>query len=192
MGLQVRAAQDATVQGNTNDICCTRKQGIILPARYSAPRSPFAIVSSRRGEWLREAGRQRERQSLPTDPGCFEPAFVFFRRSHRLSWESLTDSSLYASLLCDSYHTTEASVLGSSSPSYSEGWKYIFPHCIQTRVCHSPHVWRRNENHQNEIHKKKRQSNQIGVKVRVEFSSRPDMENGHRAVFLGHIKGKDS
>lgn len=31
MGLQVRAAQDATVQRNTNDICCTWKQGIILP-----------------------------------------------------------------------------------------------------------------------------------------------------------------
>lgn len=31
MGLQVRAAQDATVQRNTNDICCTWKRGIILP-----------------------------------------------------------------------------------------------------------------------------------------------------------------
>lgn len=87
---------------------------------------------------------------LPQTSLCFQ------QRQLRLSWESLTDSSLYASLLYDSYHTTEALVLCSSSPSYSRGKKNTFlPFCIQTRVCHSPHVWRRNENHQNEIKKRK-------------------------------------
>ncbi len=157
----------------------------------------FAIVSSQCGEWLKEAERRGERgseakeESLPIDPGCLEPAFVFFRSSHGSPGESLTDSSLCASLLCDSYHTTEASVLCSSSPSYSEGWKYIFPHCIQTWVCHSPHVWRRNENHQNEIHNKKDNQTKRG-RVHLEFYDGQIQKNSQRAVFLSQNKGKDS
>ncbi len=136
----------------------------------------FAIVSSQRGEWLKEAERQGERGSeakkereFANRPRLPRTCLCFLQKQPRLSWESLTDSSLCASLLCDSYHTTEASVLCSSSPSYSEGWKYIFPHCIQTWVCHSPHVWRRNENHQNEIHNKKDNQTKQGEKCTWNF-----------------------
>lgn len=90
MGLQVRDAQDATVQGNINDICCTWKQGIILPLGILHHESPFAIVSSQR-PWLRDAQRQRERgseakrESLPIDPGCLQPAFVSIRTEAALA-----------------------------------------------------------------------------------------------------------
>lgn len=103
-------------------------------------------AAQRQREWLREAKRGGERE-FAHGPGCLDQFFCFHQRQPRLSWETLTDSSLYASLLCDSYHTTETSALCSSAPSYSQGRKCIFPFCIQTRVCHSPHVWRRNANH---------------------------------------------
>lgn len=93
----------------------------------------LAIVSRRRSRWLRKAARQRERESeakrrfLPTDPTASNLPLFSSEAALALSWEGLTDSSLCANLLCDSYHTTETSVLCSSSPSYSEEWKYIFP-----------------------------------------------------------------
>lgn len=137
MGLQVRAAQDATVQGNTNDICCTRKRGIIL--LLCIPHcDPLSHCSRQCGEWLRGAGRQRERQREAKErqfvhrPGLSPTRLCFHHKQPLISWGSLTDSSVYVSLLCDSYHTTEA-----SSPSYSERLKYIFICCIQTWVPHT-------------------------------------------------------
>lgn len=132
MGFQVRDAQDATVQGNTNDICCTRKQGIILPLGipHHDPLchcfSPSWWTTERRRETKRMGERSKERE-FAHRPRLPPTCLCFHQRQPWLSWESLTDSSLYASLLCDSYHTTEASVPCSSSPSYSEGGKYIFP-----------------------------------------------------------------
>lgn len=122
-------------------------------------------------------GKEGERE-FAHRPRLPRTCLCFLQKQPLLSWESLTDSSLYASLLCDSYHTTEASVLCSSSPSYSEGWKYIFPHCIQTWVCHSPHVWRRNENHQNKTHKKKdNQTNREKVHLEFYHGQRQKMDN---------------
>lgn len=103
---------------------------------------PFAIVlvsvvndwEKQRDKRTGEQGWERQfvhKPQLPRTCLCFHP------KQPQLSWESLTDSSLHASLLCDSYHTTEASVLCSSSPSYSEEWKYIFSRCIQTWVPHT-------------------------------------------------------
>lgn len=56
-------------------------------------------------------------------PACIkEPTFVLVARRRRFSWETLTDSSLSAALLCDSYHTGPNPRRGaSSSPSYTGG-----------------------------------------------------------------------
>lgn len=163
MGLQVRAAQD--VQQFKAWHLLYSETGNYPPARYSAPRSslPLFLVSvvndweeQRDKENGRAMGKREREREFAHRPWLPPTCLCFHQKQPWLSWESLTDSSLYASLLCDSYHTTEASLLCSSSPSYSEGWKYKFPHCIQTWVCHSPHVWRRNENHQNETRKKEK------------------------------------
>lgn len=138
MGLQVRAAQDATVQRNTNDICCTWKRGIILPLgipHRDLRRHCFSTVRRTRREepgHKEDGGTEAARQQsfLPMDPVCFKKkTFLCFlqRLQRRLSWESLTDSSLYASLLCDSYHTTESSALASSSPFLFRGMKIHIP-----------------------------------------------------------------
>lgn len=81
--------------------------------------------------WVQQRDKENERVKQ-RDRVCHRAwlsptCLCFHQRQPGLSWENLTDSSLYASLLCDSYHTTEVSALCSSSLSYSEGWKYIFP-----------------------------------------------------------------
>lgn len=158
MGLWLRVAQDRTVQKNINDICCTWKWGITLPLGIPQ-HNPFPIVSaSMVNVWElqrhKETGSQSGERQFAQRPCLLQTCLCFLQKLLWLSGESLTDSSLYASLLCDSYHTTESSVLRCSSPFYSEGRKYIFPHCRQTCVFHSLHVWRRNEYHRNEIHTK--------------------------------------
>lgn len=81
----------------------------------------FAIVSSQRGEWLRGAERQRERkskgerESLPIDPGCLEPAFVFIRSS------SGSPGRVWRTALC--------------MPVY-----YVIPITQQKTHCSAPHL----------------------------------------------------
>lgn len=131
MGLQVRAAQDATVQRNTNDICCTWKRGIILPLGIPRRDPRRHCFSSSRDTKRTAMPRQRGSGVFrPWTPSASKktPCLCFLqRRRRRLSWESLTDSSLYASLLCDSYHTTESSALASSSPFLFRGMKIHIP-----------------------------------------------------------------
>ena len=153
---------------------------------------PSAIVSSRRGEWLRGAERQREgeseakRGSLPIDPGCLEPAFVFIRSSPG------SPGRVWRTALC--------------MPVY-----YVIPITQQKPQCSAPHLplIQRDENTYSPIAyrhefvtphtsggemkiikmkytKKERQPNQIGGKVHLEFC------HGWRAVFLSQIKGTDS
>lgn len=122
--------------------------------RFPSPLFQPAWRTPRELQRHKETGSQRGERQFAQRPCLPQTCLCFLQKPLWLSGESLTDSSLYASLLCDSYHTTESSVLRCSSPFYSEGWKYIFPHCGQTRVFHSLHVWRRNEYHLNEIHTK--------------------------------------
>ena len=76
MGLQVRGAQDATVQGNTNDIWCTRKQGIILPLgipHHDPPLPLFLVVVVNDWEKPRdkENGRAKQRERVcPQTPAA--------------------------------------------------------------------------------------------------------------------------
>lgn len=81
--------------------------------------------------WMTERSKDAVRMGVPSKERvcrqtqmpptclCFQPW---------LSWETLTDSSLYTSLLCDSYHTTGAPLLRCSSPLYSVGEKIHIPH----------------------------------------------------------------
>lgn len=109
---------DATVQRNTNDICCTWKRGIILPLGIPRRdfRRPLFPPPLRRATEERGKGSCGGGGGTETDfffffpaprprPASKNPPFVFVPRLRRFSWESLTDSSLYAALLCDSYHT---------------------------------------------------------------------------------------
>lgn len=135
------------------------EMGNNAPTWNSTTKIPFPIVSaSMRNVWElqrhKETGRQGGERQFAQRPCLLQTRLCFLQKLLWFSGESLTDSFLYASLLCDSYHTTESSVLCCSSSFYSEGWKYIFPHCRQTCVFHSLHVWRRNEYHLNEIHTK--------------------------------------
>lgn len=120
------------------------------------PTIPLIIVSSQRGEWLREAQRQREcmseaKREFARRADGLEPAFVFFRG------RSDSPGRVWRTALClPVYYVIPITQrkLRCSAPhlfSHSEGAKYIFTFCIQTWVCYSPHVWRRNENHQNKI-----------------------------------------
>lgn len=86
MRLQVRPARDATVQGNKNDICCTRKQGIILllgiprrsPARHCF--SSARRLTEKSAETKRTGERGKE-TVFAHRPNCLKPAFVFIRSS---------------------------------------------------------------------------------------------------------------
>lgn len=79
MGLQVRAAQDATVQRNTNDICCTWKRGIILPLGIPHSDPCRHCFSSSRDTKRTAMPRQRgSRVFLPMDPVCFKKNLPLF------------------------------------------------------------------------------------------------------------------
>lgn len=81
---QRACANDATVQKNINDICCTWKRGIVLPLGipqtqfHSLLFQPAWRTSESCGDTKRPGARAM-RDSLPRDPVCFKPAFVFFR-----------------------------------------------------------------------------------------------------------------
>lgn len=158
-----KLAQDATADGNQNDICRILNPGIILPLsiRHHHPlhhcfcwtaeirRNTKTMEKARKGE----SKRERVTESLAKDHCRLQPSFVFIRKIPS------SQGRVWRTALCLPFYyvipISRASALCSSTPSYSKPWKYIFPHCIQTSVCHSPHAWRRNENHRTETHTKK-------------------------------------
>lgn len=84
MDLWLRVTQDGTVQKNINDICCTWKWGITLP--FGIPQHDFLLPLFQPAWWTSEnckdtkrPGARAVRDSLPREPACFKPAFVFFR-----------------------------------------------------------------------------------------------------------------
>lgn len=118
---------DATAQRNNKRHLLYLEAGNNTPTWNSAPPFPSAIVSPAGGVGAKgvagDGGAPRQTffsffffaQPSALHQKKKNPPFVFVPRLRRFSWESLTDSSLCAALLCDSYHTGPR-ILGAAPP----------------------------------------------------------------------------
>lgn len=176
MGLWLGITQDGTVQKNINDICCIWKWGITLP--LGIPQHDFLPhCFSQRGERLRLAEAQRDREPEQWETVCPEtlPAsnLPLFSSEAALALRGEFDGQLSVcqSIMWFLSHNRILSAPLLISLLFRGMKIYIPPLQTDTRFSPPARLEEKWISSKWNTHKG-RQSNQIGVKVHLEFYHR--------------------